>query len=213
MLAVRHQRNEITGASECGDVITAAPAVLHEASICSWSSAIFGLVHYGDADLVASLVERLGCVRIPLSESIAIGDVDVLDVELNPPVVVRFAESHHRLDRPLLRDRIAEESTQAGLLKSFVREEWHQLDVVLFRETRDAAVERAPHDAEAVDYVDLGRKHRDLVDVIHQAGVAVFAIHIVEEALACSLRSSVSREDYRCEQGQRTAANHSDLTC
>ena len=91
VLAVCHERDEVTRFRQRRDIVTAPPAVLHESSVCCRSGARFSLVHDGDADLVTRLVKRARRIFIPVSEPVSIGDVDVLDVELDSPVIVRLA--------------------------------------------------------------------------------------------------------------------------
>ena len=122
MLAVGHQRDEIAGFGQSGNVVAAAPAVFHEAAICGWTCAVLGFVNDGHTDLVSGFVQCLCRVGVPGRKPVAVGDVDVFDIELDSPVSVGFAERDHRFYGAIPRGRVSEELSQPGLLESFVRE-------------------------------------------------------------------------------------------
>ena len=48
-------------------------------------------MHYRDTDLVTRFVQCARGIFVPRSEPVTIGDIDVLDVELDSPVIVRLA--------------------------------------------------------------------------------------------------------------------------
>ena len=198
MLAISHERDEVSGLCECGDVIAAAPAVLHEPAVGCWPRAILCPVNDRDADLVAGFVKCLRGISVPLRETVSIADVDVLDIELNAPVVMRLAERDHRLDRSILRDRIGQESAKPRLLEPFVREKRHDLYAVFSCQVGDPLVERAPHYSKAVDDIHLRCHNRDLIDMLHEAVVAVFPVHVIEEALSNTLCLRLG-----CKRGER----------
>ena len=55
-------------------------------------------------------------------------------------------------------------------------------------------VERAPHDPETVDNIYLRAKHADLIDVLDERVVTVFAIDVIEQSLRSSLRFAFCRD-------------------
>lgn len=158
-------------------------------------------MNYGYADLVAGLVQCFRCIGIPLREPITIGNVDVLDVELNSPVIVRLAESDHRCNRSVSSDGVSEKLSETWLLESFVRKKGHDLHAMLSRQRVDSLIERSPHYSETVDYVDLWAEHRDLVYMLDQTVVAVFSVDVVEKTLAAVLSArSCRRKQPACDQ-------------
>ena len=208
MLAVRHERDEITCFRERRDVVASTPAVFHEASVCRRPSARLSLVHDCDADLVTRLVKRARRIFVPAGEPVTIGNVDILDVELDSPVVVRFAQRDHRFDRAASCSSISKKLSQPRLLKPFIRKERHDLHIVLPRKVVHSLVERTPHDAKTIDDKYLWPEHGDLIDVLDERVVTVFAIDIVEQSLRSGLRSYFCRDCNKCEADQYDPANH-----
>ena len=208
MLAVCHERDEIACFRERRDVVASTPAVFHEAPVCRRPSAGLSLVHDCDAYLVTRLVKRARRVFVPAGEPVTIGNVDILDVELDSPVIVRLAQRDHRLDRAASCSSIRKKFSQPGLLKPFIRKERHDLHTMLPRKVVHALVERAPHDAKTVDDIYLWPEHGDLIDVLDERVVTVFAIDIIEQSLRGSLRLSFCRDCNTCEADQYDPANH-----
>lgn len=98
MLAVGHERNEVTRFRERSDIVASTPAVFHKAPVCRRPRARLSLVHDSDADLVTRLVKSARRIFIPAREPVSIGNIDILDVELDSPVIVRLAQRDHRFD-------------------------------------------------------------------------------------------------------------------
>jgi hypothetical protein len=144
VLAVGHDRDEIADFRHCSEVVSSPPAVLEEPVIGGRAGFVAGSMHDCRADREAGGVKRICRVRIPLSKSLAIRDVQILDVELNSPVSVCLAEIDHRLDGARARKGIREQPPQSGPVESFVREKRHHLHIVPFREVEYALVD-APH--------------------------------------------------------------------
>ena len=203
MLAVSHQRDKIAGFGESGNVVAAAPAVFHEATVCGWTCAVLGFVNDSHADLVPGFVQCLRRIGVPRRKPVAVGDVDVFDVELDSPVAVGFAERDHRFYGSIPRGAVSKELSQPGLLESFVREQRHDFHAVLLCQIRNSPVESAPHDSETVHHVDLRSENGNLVDVLDQAVVAVLAVHVVKEPLAGALAARLagkSRDESKREE-------------
>ena len=66
---------------------------------------------------------------------------------------------------------------------------------MLPRKILNALVQRTPHDAEAVHHINLRSEHGDLVDVLDEGVIAVFAVDVIEQRLRCNLRLCFCRND------------------
>src|SRR6266545_4261426 len=75
-------------------------------------------------------------------------------------------------------------------------------------EVHHAPIDAAPHDTQAVHRVDLRPQDRDLVDVLHQAGVAVLGIHVIEQPLERLLRPRPTRRERDHDTPHHDAAAH-----
>src|SRR5947207_1158001 len=168
--------------------------------ICRRPGRFVGAMDDGNRDRESRRVQRRGRVRVPLCETIAIELVEILDVELNSPVAVTPAGSDHRVDTAALRHLIAEQSSQRGLIESFVHEQGHHLYMMLLCKLQDARVDAAEESAERVDGVALWAEDADLIDVRDQAAIGIFAVGVIEEALALRAQCRGAQDERECNQ-------------
>jgi hypothetical protein len=207
VLTVRHDGHEVAQSPEGGEIVGGSPAVEEEAVIPEWAGELGRAVDDGDADGAASCPQRTRRFTIPSRQAVAIVDVDVLDVELPPPIAMLPAFVDHRPRSTIPSGGVREQPPQGWLMEALVHEQRHHLHVALPGEVEYPAVDTPPQDAETVHPVPADGEDIDPVRVLNEALVAVFAIHIIEKALERGLRLEESRK----QEGETQSGAHRGL--
>ena len=125
-------------------------------------------MHDGNAQGETAAMQRTRGLAVPRREKIAIGNVDVLDVELDSPVSILLTELQQAAGGGTPGRCVGQQFSQRRLIESFVDDQWHDFHAVGFGEREHSRVELPENHAETVDSVDLRAEDGDLVDVLHQ---------------------------------------------
>ena len=208
VLAVGHERDEVSGLGQRGEIIACAPAVLQEAMISGGTGSVFSAMDDCNAERESAAMQRRCRLTVPGSKEIAILDVDVLDVELDSPEPAVPAELDERTHRPSPSRGVGEQSPQRRLVEALVDDQGHHLHSVPTSQGQHSTVEASPYDAEAVHGVDLGAQHGDLIDVLGEAGIAVLGVDVVEQSLERLLRPGGGRRERQATQANPDVAEH-----
>jgi hypothetical protein len=181
VLVVGHEAEKINSVRDGFEIESAAPVLINPGGESGFAGRAGRVGNGGDRELQVFLVKGVGSFADEIGESIAVGPVDILEVQLEADIAVVLTCADHGGKDLMTGGNIEEELVDVFLSKTGVDEEGHNGNMVLACGFKNQRIGAAGEETAGVEGIPGGNEDIDLVGVGQEGAYGLWLAGEIEE--------------------------------